>query len=136
AMVQSKANANESIATAIIESVGFFVKTTKGKIKQQNDALNTEVLGTVLLTSDTPGHHEWEMSKDMVTIITLPSTSTSKTYVHSLNAGDVWYFRNHKVNTKKATYNKSPWVKLLISGGGKTASSGNLRGHAGSLPTA
>ncbi|MHB8261515.1 MAG: hypothetical protein ACYDEC_14720 [Bacteroidia bacterium] len=136
AMVQSKANANESIATAIIESVGFFVKTTKGKIKQQNDALNTEVLGTVLLTSDTPGHHEWEMSKDMVTIITLPSTSTSKTYVHNLNAGDILYFRNHKVNTKKTTYNWSPWVKLMVSMGGKTAGGGSTPGHAGSLPTA
>jgi hypothetical protein len=135
-MVQSKANANENIAAAIITSVGFFVKTTKGKVKQTNDAINTEIMGTVLLTADAAGHHEWQQSKDMVTIIPLPGTDTSKTTVSGLNPGDVWYFRNHKVNTKKATYNWSPWVKLLISGGGKTAGGGSLPGHAGSLPTA
>ncbi|MHB8259455.1 MAG: hypothetical protein ACYDCN_01490 [Bacteroidia bacterium] len=136
AMVQSKANANESIAAAIINSVGFFVKATRAAVKHVNDAINTEVLGTVLLTSDTAGHHEWQQSKDMITIIPLPGTNTSKTYVHNLNPGDVWYFRNHKVNTKKATYNWSPWVKLMVGMGGKTAGGGSLPGHAGSLPTA
>src|ERR1700677_4579681 len=34
AMVQSKANANESNAAAIIGSVGFFVRTSKAKVKQ------------------------------------------------------------------------------------------------------
>lgn len=136
AMVQAKANANPSNAEAIITSVGFFVKTSKPKEKQTNDAVNTEITGTVLLTADAAGHHEWQMSKDMITIIPLPGTDTSKTYVHGLNPGDVWYFRNHKVNTKKATYNWSPWVKVLIGAGGKTAGGGNLPGHAGSLPTA
>ncbi|HEX7414892.1 MAG TPA: hypothetical protein VF411_12685 [Bacteroidia bacterium] len=136
AMVQSKANANESIATAIINSVGFFVRTSKARVKQTNDAINTQVLGTVLLTADAPGHHEWQQSKDMVTIIPLPGTNTYKTYVHNLNTGDVWYFRNHKVNTKKITYNWSPWVKLMVGMGGKTAGGGSLPGHAGSLPTA
>ena len=41
--------------------------------------LNTEVLGTVLLTADKAGHYEWEMSKDMVTIVNLPTTTTSLT---------------------------------------------------------
>ena len=45
-------------------------------------------------------------------------------------------FRNKKVDTKKTTYNWSPWVKLLISEGGKTASGGNLPGHADSSLTA
>ncbi len=136
AMVQEKANANQSNAAAIIGSVGFFVRATRAAVKHVNDAINTEISGTVLLTADAAGHHEWQMSKDMITIITLPSTDTAKTFVNGLNPGDVWYFRNHKVNTKKATYNWSPWVKLLISGGGKTASGGSLPGHAGSLPTA
>ena len=134
-MVQAKANANESNAAAIIGSVGFFVRTSKIRVKQTNDAICTEITGTVLLTADAAGHHEWQMSKDMITIIPLPSTDTAKTLVHGLNPSDIWYFRNHKVNTKKATYNWSPWVKLLISGGGKTAGGGSLPGHAGSLPT-
>jgi hypothetical protein len=134
AMVQSKAYANESNAAAIIGSVGFFVREYKNRAKQQNDAINTEVLGTVLLTADTAGHHEWQMSKDQITIITLPSTDTSKTYVTDLNQGDVWYFRNKKVNTKKSTYNWSPWVKLIVGPGGRIVGGGTLPGHAGGLP--
>ena len=60
AMVQSKANANESIAATIIESVGFFVRATKAAVKHVNDAINTEIMGTVLLTADAAGHHEWQ----------------------------------------------------------------------------
>jgi hypothetical protein len=136
AMVQEKANANQSNAAAIIGSVGFFVRATKARVKQINDAINTQVLGTVLLTADTPGHHEWQMSKDMLTIITLPSTDTAKTFVNSLNQGDVWYFRNKKVDTKKSTYNWSPWIKLVVGPGGRTIGGGTLPGHAGGLPTA
>lgn len=136
AMVQGRANADPSNAVAMITSAGFFVKDAKGKSKPTNDALNTEILGTVLLTADAAGHHEWQMSKDMLVIIPLPSTDTSKTTVTSLNPSDVWYFRNHKVNTKKALYNWSPWVKLFIGAGGKTAGGGNLPGHAGGMPAA
>jgi hypothetical protein len=50
--------------------------------------------------------------------------------------GDVWYCRNKKVNTKKSTYNWSPWVKLIVSPGGRIVGGGTLPGHAGGLPTA
>jgi hypothetical protein len=135
-MVQLKANANTANAENIIVGAGYFVRTSKIRVKQQNDAVNTEVLGTALLTSDTPGHHEWEMSKDQIAITHIPSTNTSKTYVHNLNQGDIWYFRNKKVDTKKSTYNWSPWVKLIIGPGGKVVGGGILPGHAGGLPTA
>ncbi len=132
-MVQNKADVNLANAVNMIQNAGFGVKKAKALIKQQNDALNTEILGTVLLTADAGGHHEWQMSKDTTTIINLPATPTAKTHVQNLTPGDVWYFRNHKVNTKKATFNWSPWVKLLIGGGGRTIGGGNLPGHAGSL---
>jgi hypothetical protein len=135
-MVQLKANANIANAENIIVGAGYFVKTSKTRVKQQNDALNTEVLGTVLLMADTAGHHEWEQSKDQVTITHLPSTSGSRTYVYDLNPGDVWYFRNKKVDTKKSTYNWSPWVKLMVGPGGRTVGGGTLPGHAGGVPTA
>jgi hypothetical protein len=135
-MVQAKADANTANAENIIVGAGYFVRTSKTTVKQQNDAINTEVLGTVLLTADTKGHHEWEMSKDMVIITNLPATSTSKTYVYDLNTGNVWYFRNHKVNTKKSTYNWSPWIKLIVGPGGRTVGGGTLPGHAGGVPTA
>jgi hypothetical protein len=133
-MVQVKADANPSNAATIILSAGFVVVSRNSNGKRQNEALNTEVVGTVLLTADKAGHHEWQMSKDMVTLTNLPATTTSTTKVEGLNPGDVWYFRNHKVNTKKTTYNWSPWVKLIIGPGGKTAGGGNQTGRAGSLP--
>ncbi len=132
-MVQLKADGNLANAETIIISAGYSVRKAKTRQKQQNDAQNTEIVGTVLLTADVAGHHEWQMSKDTVAIINLPATTTSHTHVQSLIPGDVWYFRNHKVNTQKATYNWSPWVKLMIGPGGRTIGGGNLPGHAGSL---
>ena len=134
-MVQLKADANPTTAQSIIEGAGYVVSMHGGRAKRQNDALNTELLGTALLTSDTAGHHEWEMSKDMITIINLPATTTCTTTVKNLTQGDVWYFRNRKVNTKKRTYNWCAWIKLTIGPGGKVVVGGNTPGHAGSLPT-
>ncbi len=134
-MVQVKADANPANAANIIISAGFIVVTRSNHSKRQNQALNTEVLGTVLLTADKGGHHEWQMSKDGgTTIVNLPATTTSITKVTGLNPGDVWYFRNRKVNTKKTTYNWSTWLKLIIGPGGKTTGGGNQSGVAGSLP--
>lgn len=134
AMVQLKADSDVTNAATIITSAGYFVKVIKVKQKQINDAMNTQISGTVLLTSDTPGHHEWEQSKDMVTIIHLPATSTSHTLVSGLTPGDVWWFRNKRVDTKKATHNWSPWVRLQVGAGGKLGGIPNTLGHSGSLP--
>jgi hypothetical protein len=135
-MVQSKANINEGIAEAIIGSVGFFVRSGGGKHKKQNAAFNTEVLGTVTLTADGTGHHEWQMSKDQINFINLPATTTAQTQVTGLNTGDVWYFRNRKVNSKKTTYNWCMWIQLKIGAGGKNLGGGNVHGTSGDLPTA
>ena len=136
AMVQSKANANETIAEAIIGSVGFFVRSGSGKQKKQNAAYNTEVLGTVTLTADGTGHHEWQMSKDQINFINLPATTTEQTQVMGLITGDVWYFRSRKVNSKKTTYNWCMWIQLKIGAGGKNLGGGNAHGTSGDLPTA
>lgn len=134
-MVQRKANANISLADGIITGAGYVVRAQKFKEKQTNDAKNTEIAGTVLLTSDTPGHTEWEMSKDMITLGTpIPSTSTSHTHVAGLTPGDVLYFRNKKIDTAKRKYGWSKWVKLQIGAGGKQAGGGKP-GTAGSMPT-
>jgi hypothetical protein len=135
-MVQDKADANESNAEAIITSVGFFVRVSNGKQKKQNAAYNTEVLGTIALSADGTGPHEWEMSKDMVTVINLPATTTAQTQVTGLNTGDVWYFRNRKVNSKKKTYNWCVWIMLKVGAGGKNLGGGGVHSTAGNLPTA
>lgn len=137
-MVQLKADANLANAATIITGAGFAVKTVSIKQKQKNDAQNTEVLGSVFLTAEGTGHHEWQMSKDKVTITALPPTSVAHTFVSGLTTGNVWYFRNHKVNTPKTTYNWSPWVELTVGSGGKNTGKGGSHLHTGSigLPTA
>jgi hypothetical protein len=135
AMVQGVANTMPTLAATIIESAGFFVAAQRGGQKRQNAAFNTEIPGTVLLTADGEGHREWEMSKDMINIIQLPATSTSKTTVPNLTLGDSWYFRSKKVDTKKNTYNWCGWILLKIGAGGRNVGGGGTQNNAGSLPT-
>lgn len=132
-MVQSIANANPGQAAGIIEACGFFVIPKHGRPARQNAAFNTQIPGTVMLTADGAGPHEWQMSKDMVDISSLPATKTSKTIVEELNPGDVRYFRNKKFNTKARTYNWSPWIKLMVDPGGVHKGSSGTTGAAGSL---
>ena len=134
AMVQNTANANISNAQAIIESAGFFVKEFVGSQKKQNAAFNTEIMGAVTLTADGRGHHEWQMSQDQLHVVDLPATTTAQTQVYGLNAGDVWFFRNRKVNSKKTIYNWCNWIQLTIGVGGKNIGSSSGSAHSGSLP--
>jgi hypothetical protein len=136
AMVQSKAKANPTLAVTIIEGAGFFVETHGGSHKRVNAAYNTQIPGTVIITADGGGHHQWEMSKDMVAITQLPPTSTSETTVAGLTPGDGWYFRGKKVDTKKKTYNWGPWILLKINAGGRNLGGTNISATAGNLPTA
>ena len=134
-MVQLKADANPANSTSIILNAGYTVRASHTKQKQQNDAQNTQILGTILLTADGSGHHEWQMSKDKITITDLPPTSTAHTLVAGLKTGDVWYFRNHKINTAKTTYNWCAWIELTVGSGGKNTGKGGAAIHSGSLPT-
>jgi hypothetical protein len=118
-MVQGVADNNPANAVIIIMSAGFDVKQVKPRHKMLNAAYNTEITGTVMLTADTARGHEWQMTKDEVTIVTLQATENARTYVHNLTPGDVWYFRNRKINSRKTIYNWSPWIKLVIGAGGK-----------------
>ena len=133
-MVQGIANTMPTIAATIIESAGYFVSGKGGGQKRQNAAFNTEIPGTILVTADGEAHHDWQMSKDMINIIGLPSTSTSKTTVPNLNQGDTWYFRSKKVNTQKKTYNWCGWIPIVVGAGGKNIG-GGTHTNAGSLPT-
>lgn len=134
-MVQSVADKYPANAITIIQSAGLDVKKKGFKPKLQNDAFNTEVLGTVLLTGEGGRSHEWDMSKDQITIIHLPSTENAQTRVEDLTPGDVWYFRTKKVNTKKRIYNWSPWKKLTIGSGGRTAKGISSKGVSGGINT-
>jgi hypothetical protein len=132
-MVQGIANQMPEAAQAVIESAGFGVKTSGHRPKHINAAYNTQVAGIIKLTAEGMRAHEWQMSKDQINIISLPSTNNAQTYVKDLTPGDVWYFRMHKINTKKMTYNWSPWIKLFISAGGRVAKGISSTGVSGSI---
>ncbi len=131
--VQTIADKKTANAQSIIESAGLAVKRINLRGKMQNNAFNTEIFGTVMLTADTSRGHEWQMSKDEKTIINLSSTTTARTFITGLKPGDKWYFRNRKIGTKKTTYSWSPWVELTIGAGGRTVRAGNTSTHAGSI---
>ena len=135
-MVQEKAQNNNASAISIIQGAGFFVHNNGGSHKRQNAAYNTQIPGTVIITADGGGHHEWEMSKDMVTITKLPATTSSQTKVIGLTLGDGWYFRGKKVDAKKKTYNWGPWILLKIGAGGRNLGGNSTSATAGNLPTA
>jgi|GEM_PF-739149 len=135
-MVQQKADITPANASDIIQNAGFEVKKSTIRQKRQNAAINTQIVGTIMLTADGTGHHEWQMSKDKISITNLPATSTSHTLVTGLKPGDVWYFRNHKVNTNKTIFNWTPWIELTIGAGGKSIGGGNTHSNAGNIPSA
>lgn len=135
AMVQLKVNSDPANGATIIEACGFFVKGTRGGQKRQNAAFNTEILGTVLLTAEGTGYHEWQMSKDKVTIVKHWVTSMAHTKEPGFVTGEVWYFRMKKVDTKKKTYNWCEWIQLIIGPRGRAVGSGKTHGSAGTLST-
>lgn len=132
-MVKGIAFSNENIATTIIESCGYFVKPKHGRPFRRNAAFNTVIPGKVILTSDEPGHNQWQMSTDMVAITHLPPTNTSQTMVSDLTPNDVLYFRCKKPDTNKQTYNWSPWFRLVIGSGGRNRGGGGTVSSAGSI---
>jgi len=135
AMVQTKANANPTNSATIIASAGYFVRGTHGKDKSIDGAFNTEITGTVLLTGEGDGPHEWQMSKDQVTVTTLPSTRGNKTTVPNLNPGDVWYFRMKRTDSKKTKYNWPLWIMLKVGVGGKNHGGTNTGNNSGTMAT-
>jgi hypothetical protein len=114
-LVQIKADTNPANAETIIMGAGYDVKGTSVKQKQQNAAKNSEVSGTVILTAEGTGAHEWQQSKDQVNIIHLPSTSRANTALSGLTPGEVWYFRNRKIANKNGQFNWSAWQRVMVS---------------------
>jgi len=112
-MVQTAADNNPKNAEDITKNAGFDFKIINIKQKQKNDARNTDVSGTVMLTADGQGAHEWQMSPDQKTITNLPATKQAHTLVSGLTPGQQYYFRNKKIPTKKQQFDWSDWKQLI-----------------------
>jgi len=112
--VQVLADTKPAQAEVIAKNAGMNVKQISIQQKRANDAQNGDVSGTVVLTADGGGAHEWQMSKDQIAITTLPATSKAKTTVPDLTPGDTWYFRNRPILRNEQEGDWCPWIKVMV----------------------
>jgi hypothetical protein len=112
--VQNLADADPVNAQAIIESSGMSVKKPATHNGHQNTAADGVDEGSVDLTAEGAGVHEWRMSTDDETWVLLPASFTSKTTVSDLTPGLVYYFQNRRIqpNHEKAEWSQS--VKIRV----------------------
>jgi hypothetical protein len=112
--VQVVTDATPAQAEVLAKSAGMNVKQVSVQQKRINDAKSGDVSGSVILTADGGGPHEWQMSKDQVTIINLPATSGAKTTVSNLTPGEIWYFRNRPILTQGVEGDWCGWIKVVV----------------------
>ena len=112
--VQKVANVNMLNAEAIIKSAGMSVKNPTLRGKQQNTADDGIEEGTVDLTAEGPGPHEWRKSTDGNSWMLLPSSRTSKTTVSDLTAGEVYYFQNRRMLTNDEKTEWSQSIRMRV----------------------
>ena len=108
--VQEAADADPDNAIAIITSASMDVKKPASHGKQQNSAENGIEEGSVELTAEGAGAHEWRMSTDEKIWTLLPSTYTSKTTVSDLTSGTIYFFQNRRMLRNKE---KSEWCQSI-----------------------
>jgi len=113
--VQNVANANPRMAIAIIKSAAMEVKNSSTHGKQQNTAKNGTEKGTVNLTGEGAGAHDWRMSLDGITWTALPPTFISTTIVRNLELNTVYYFQNRTVKANNFYGEWSPSVIILVN---------------------
>ena len=112
--VQKVANADPLNAETIITSAGMSVKMTNDRGKQQNTATNGIETGTVNLTAEGSGPHNWRYSIDEIEWTYLPGNRTSKISAAGFTPGVVYSFQNQMAlaNDQKTEWSQS--VKLRI----------------------
>lgn len=113
--VQEVVDANPAIALEIIASASMDVKRKTRRGKRQNDAVNGEEEGSVWLTAEGTGPHEWRMSMDQKEWTMLPPTRTSQNTVEDLTPGAVYYFQNKPILSGRSVAEWSQAIKLRIS---------------------
>jgi hypothetical protein len=98
--VQGIADANPDKAAEIIESSGLSVKKSSPRKRSDLTVKNGPNSGTVILVARGAGArsaHNWQISKDQITWIDLPTTIAAKTEVVGLTYGSTEYFRHRAV---------------------------------------
>jgi len=112
--VQEAVDANPAAALEIIASASMDAKRKSHREKRQNDAVNGDEEGSVWLTAEGNGPHEWRKSMDEKEWTLLPPTRTSQTMVEDLTPGAVYYFQNRPILSGKLSAEWSQTIKLRI----------------------
>lgn len=112
--VQETADKDPDHSMAIITSANMSVKKPASHRKQQNTAEDGAAEGSVDLTAEGAGPHEWRMSTDEKDWTPLPASLTAKTTVTDLNYGTIYSFQNRRMltNNEKSLWSQS--VKIRI----------------------
>lgn len=112
--VQDVVDENPTAALEIIASASMDAKKQTHREKRQNGAVNGDEEGSVWLTAEGTGPHEWRMSMDEKEWTLLPPTRTSQTMVDDLTPGAVYYFQNRPILSGNLTAEWSQAIKLRI----------------------
>ncbi|NEW84549.1 MAG: hypothetical protein GZ094_19585 [Mariniphaga sp.] len=112
--VQELANADPVNAESIIESSGMSAKDQTLHGKQQNTAKDGIESGSVDLTAEGAGPHQWRISTDEITWTLHSSSSRSRTTVRDLKPGVTYYFQNQRIlpNDEECEWSQS--VKIMV----------------------
>jgi hypothetical protein len=114
-LVQALADATPAKAEQIITSAGMTVKKTGQHGRHTNLAVNYTEPGTVLLTGEGTGPHEWRMSTDEINWTPLPASRSSKTIVSGLTPNTKYYFQNRQILTKGLKSEWSPVFSIRVN---------------------
>ena len=112
--VQNIADADPDNALEIIASAGMSVKGVPTHGKQKNSAVDGVDEGSVDLTAEGAGAHEWRVSTDDLSWTPLPASLTSKTTVTDLTPGTVYSFQNRRMLTNNGKSEWSQSVKIRV----------------------
>lgn len=112
--VQKIADQDKENAPAIIKSAGMQVKLIAVRGVQQNSVCDGKEEGSVDLTAEGKGPHDWRMSSNGVDFLYLSSSNSSKTTVFNLIPGEVYYFQNRQSLSYNQKGEWSPVMKFRV----------------------
>jgi hypothetical protein len=112
--VQALADADSVNAKSIITSAGMSWKTLSNHGKQKNGATDGDVSGSVNLTAEGAGPHEWRWSSDGVVWHNIRATLGATKTAYGFTPGIVYQFQNSKILPNEQEGEWSPIVTLMV----------------------
>jgi len=112
--VQALADVDPANAMSIITSAGMSWKTQSTHGKQQNGATDGVQSGSVDLTAEGAGPHEWRWSTDGIVWHNIRATLGATKTVYGLTPGTVYHFQNSKILPNEEEGEWSQSVTIMV----------------------